>query len=239
MRLSPLRLGLALAVVSSRAFAQESEIRFKTRVNLVSVPVVVRDSKGVPVGNLEKADFQLFDRGKPQAITRFTVEKAPPPASDATPKAETGSGRPPAVQLFPERFVAYLFDDVHLAFEELVWLRDAARRHMAGLANSDRAAIYSTSGQTMLDFTDDRDAWYATLQKLSPRPMTARDNLECPNLSYYQANQIANRNDTFAFQAAVTETMSCAHLDRQMRSVAEALANSVARRIVSQNEHEV
>src|SRR5258705_12436444 len=49
---------------------------FKARVNLVPVPVVVRDRKGQAIGTLTKEDFQLSDRGKPQYIARFSVEKA-------------------------------------------------------------------------------------------------------------------------------------------------------------------
>ena len=49
---------------------------FKARVNLVMVPVVVRDKQGHAVGGLHQEDFQLFDKGKPQYIARFSVEKA-------------------------------------------------------------------------------------------------------------------------------------------------------------------
>ena len=219
---------------------QEAEVTFKTKVHLVSVPVVVRDSKGVAVGNLEKADFQLFDKGKLQTISRFFVEKAPAPAPDTTPKKDTESASPPATtRVFPERFVAYLFDDVHLAFGDVVRVRDAARKNLAGLANSDRAAIFTTSGQLMLDFTDDRDAWYATLAKLVPRPMVGRSSIDCPNLNYHQANQIVNRTDTAALNAAVAETIVCANLGPRSRDAAIAVANAAARRVVVQSEHEV
>src|ERR1700685_1383034 len=48
---------------------------FSTGVNLVSVPVIVRDREGHAVGNLRKEDFQLFDKGKPQIISKFAIEK--------------------------------------------------------------------------------------------------------------------------------------------------------------------
>jgi hypothetical protein len=49
---------------------------FKLRVNLVQVHVVVRDSSGKPVENLQKEDFQLYDNNKLQAITTFAIEDA-------------------------------------------------------------------------------------------------------------------------------------------------------------------
>ena len=40
-------------------------------VNLIEVPVVVRDEKGRPVLNLKADDFKIYDDGKPQTISRF------------------------------------------------------------------------------------------------------------------------------------------------------------------------
>src|SRR5947209_3574924 len=96
--------------------SHEEPATFKARVNLVSVPVVVRDAQGHAIGNLNKDDFQLFDKGKLQIITRFSVERRdhmPPPQpvqADGQPPAEP----PPSQAGIPEHYVAYLFDDVHL-----------------------------------------------------------------------------------------------------------------------------
>ena len=157
--------------------SREMPATFKSRVNLVMVPVVVRDPGGHAVGSLRKQDFQLFDKGKPQVITEFSVEKSAaktvPEAEIAAAKAEQKPGEPTPPQL-PEHYTAYLFDDVHAEFGDLIPARDAAIRHLAALDSAARAAIFSTSGQTSLDFTDDRAKLRETLLRLQPRPI-ARD----------------------------------------------------------------
>src|SRR5262249_32174668 len=134
---------------------------FRTTTNVVEVPVVVRDNQGRAVGSLTQEDFQIFDRGKPQKILKFTVEQS------AGPDRMVPVGSSPAVQVVepaipaavaPERFVAYLFDDAHIKINDLASVREAAERHMKrALGPKTRAAIFTTSGQTMLDFTDDRE----------------------------------------------------------------------------------
>ena len=148
---------------------EEAAAAFHSHVNLVMVPVVVRDIHGAAVANLTKASFQLFDKGTPQEITRFSVEKfgsKPPLEANATPGEENG----PTVAV-PERFVAYLFDDVHLAAGDLPRIRDAALRHIAELKPTDRAAIFTMSGSPMLDFTDDQDRLRDALMRLRPNVM--------------------------------------------------------------------
>jgi VWFA-related protein len=210
---------------------REEPATFKARVNLVLVPVVVRDRQGRALGNLKQEDFQLFDKGKPQVITKFSIEKSGGQAArPAQTSGANAAGQPqePAVPAdMPERFVAYLFDDVHLAFGDLVRVRDAAGRHMsASLQPTGRAAIYSTSGQTMLEFTDDRDKLRETLLRLQPRPIARSMVMECPDVSYYLADMIQNRNDPMALQAATLETMACMHVDP---NAAEQTARSAAR----------
>src|ERR1017187_4373556 len=65
---------------------------FKLQVerNLVVVRVVVRNGKGATVDNLRKEDFQLFDRGKVQTISHFSVEKT------TLKPATNPPGNPPA-----------------------------------------------------------------------------------------------------------------------------------------------
>ncbi len=148
---------------------------FKTRVNLVMVPVVVRDSKGKTVTGLTKSDFLLFDKGKPQTITRFSMEKAGAQRIKFVEDADgvgSSAASKAAQSEVPQRFIAYLFDDVHAVFGDLAFARQAAVRHISKeLGATDRAGIFTTSGQGVVDFTDDRDKLIDAINRLQPRPI--------------------------------------------------------------------
>jgi len=186
---------------------------FRVNVKLVLARVVVRDRTGHAVGNLKKEDFELFDDGKKQAISNFDAEHLPSapvatPASPGTaPNPATKPGATPPQ--FASRYVAYVFDDLRLKFEDLSRVREAAQRRMAELSGSDRAAIFSTSGQTALDFTDDRAMLQQTLKTLTPRPMRALPDNQCPDISLYEADLIVNKNDPQAIQTAVNDYLYC------------------------------
>ena len=197
----------------------------KVNVKLVVVRVVARDSQGHAIGNLQQQDFQVFDNGKPQTITQFSVEKSgtrvtleptsSAPASASSPandsenavlNAPIANSNPP---IAPQRYTAFLFDDVHLKFADLAFVRQAAERHLASLQNSDRAAIFSTSGQTALDFTDDRAKMNDSLLALRPHPISGTVGLNpCPDVSYYLADLILNKNDAVALQTATLDAIT-------------------------------
>jgi VWFA-related protein len=215
---------------------------FKARVNLVVVPVVVRDRKGKALGSFKQEDFQLFDKGKPQFIARFSMETvagrlnktagaaAPPPSPDKPPEDK------PAVDL-PDRFIAYLFDDVHMKFGELAPSRDAARRHIDNaLRSTDRAAIYTTSGQTIQDFTDDKNLLHEALAKLRVRPITGQGLRDCPNMTYYMADQIVNKNNPTVLDAAAQDAFVCLSLPNLQ--MAQQIAQQAAQTELPLGDHE-
>ena len=192
---------------------KEAPALFKTRVSLVLVPVVVRDSKGHTVGTFSKESFLLFDKGKPQEITRFSVEKQGGKTAKAAQTLDAplaGAGESAASPALPERFLAYMFDDAHLQFDDLVRARDAALRQLAGMAKTERAAIYTTSGQDQIDFTDDQGRLRETLLRIRPRAYTDPGiTTTCPAIGYYMADMIANKGDTLALNAAALESAIC------------------------------
>jgi VWFA-related protein len=216
---------------------------FTSRVNLVLMRVVVRDGQGRAIGTLKKEDFRLLDRGKPQFIAKFSVEKTggneiKPAVRDPTTEKPGEIPLPPG----PDRFVAYLFDDVHLEFGDLARVRDAASRQLVeSLKGNGRAAIYTTSGLISHDFTDDLASLNETLLKIRPFPRRPMRGSECPDLNFYMADLIQNRNDPMALQAVIPETISCSHMDPSSpgtRTQAEAIAQGEASRIVGIGEME-
>ena len=244
--------------------SHDQPVTFQSGVNLVLVPVVVRDTQGHAVGNLKKEDFQLFDKGKLQQITKFVVQKYAEKASNepAAKPAETmpgpdGQSTPISSTPAPDHFVAYLFDDVHLKFADLVSVRDAAGRNMDALMPTDRVAIITTSGQDILDFTDDRAKLHETLLKLRPRPQTGSGVQQCPDVTYFMADMIENKEGDqppptvtdpttgavtptviTALGVATQETLACMGLPPQAWSTALGLAQSAARRALTDGLHE-
>lgn len=206
--------------------------KLRVNVKLVLDRVVVRDATGHAIGNLKKEDFELSDSGKKQVISAFDAEHiSPAPSTQAADLGAAPDNTSSAVQKaadFPGRYVAYVFDDLRLEFGDLAHVREAAQRRIDNLAASDRVAIYSTSGQTLLDFTDDRSKLHQTLDSLRPRPTQIPNSNNCPDISFYMADLIVNKNDPEVLQAAVNDYLNCSGLVAAGSSGSSALIANAA-----------
>jgi VWFA-related protein len=220
---------------------RDSATPFSVRVNLVPIRVVVRDAHGLAVPNLPQVDFRVFEDGKLQLISHFSVET---PAPAAQPLPETSSSHPaesekaPAALVRPSRFVALLFDDVHLPFGELARIRNVADDYVkSSFQPSDRFAIFTISGQSQTDFTDDRAKLHEALQGIQPRPVTAGSATgigECPSINYLQADLIVNQHDLQAITVATNDALACQFGgNQQYLSAAQGVAQGMVLHILS------
>ncbi len=224
-------------------YSQDTPAKIVVNVNRVFVPVVVRDKQGHAVADLKKEDFQVFDGGKPQAISGFLVEKREvtkgAPAS-ATPVSTPNA--PPQVAVLPNRITVYLFDDLHLSAADLAYLKKIDAKALDGaLVDSDMAAVVSISGKVNSGLTRDRAKLHDAIMSLEPRSLFTSSAGECPKIEYYEADLIENKHDSTAFANALAQVFACdPALDRQRDlEVAQGMVESAARRVLMVGEQDV
>ena len=77
---------------------QEPVATFRSSVRAIQVDAVVTDEDGNPVRGLTEDDFEIVEKGKPQAITTFEavdipIERQPPDLADSDVVTNEGDGR--------------------------------------------------------------------------------------------------------------------------------------------------
>ena len=209
-------------------------------VNKVLVPVVVRDKKGNAVGDLQKDAFRVFDEGKRQVITGFTIEKRSAvqnATQSGTLKPDAASGTHPPATAAQFRFIVLLFDNLHLGNEDLMQVQHAAKKMLENsLGPLDYAAVAAVSGANS-GLTRDHDKLEQAIASLKTHNLFESKGYSCPSIDYYKADLIQNKQDRAAFDEATQEALTCAHLDeRTMRKEAEQMVRSAVTRALAQGE---
>lgn len=212
-------------------------------VERILVPVVVRDEQGHPVSDLKEADFSVFDNGKPHTITGFTIETrgaGPAPANaanGATGTAESSAAAPSPRPGAPGRITVFVFDDLHLTFEDLARVKSAAGAALeAALNGTDEADVVSISGKTNSGLTQDKTKLEAAIAGLQPQHLYRTDAAECGAIDYYEADLIENKHDGAAVQDAKQRLAACGGASQKDGAIpdapdmAEHLVDSAARR---------
>jgi len=224
---------------------QETTSTFNLRVNLVQVHVVVRGDKGKTVDGLRKEDFQLYDNGKLQTISTFAIEneQSRKERTEAAVKTQVNDDENTvqAVVAMPERFVALIFDDVHLLTGDVAPMRIAANGLIDSMAPADRLGLFTTSGLLTQDFTSDKELLKKELLKVMSRGHVSGSPGDCPNVSYGMAVEVskeggppvsltpeAQPDTSSAYAILYQETVRCAPgLDA--RAIAVILSNAINR----------
>ena len=144
----------------------ESQDVVKITTNLVQIDAVVTKD-GKQVSDLQAADFELFEDGRPQTITNFSYVSnvaVTPSTVAAAPTAKTkdkiAPPIPPAVARPNDtrRTIALVIDDLGMSFQSMSDARRQARKFVSEqLEPNDLVAIIHTSGEVgaLQQFTTD------------------------------------------------------------------------------------
>ena len=214
----------------------------RIETELVQVDLVVTDKQGKIVKDLKREDFQIFEDGKPQTITHFSVGTATRQATwlRTEPKApnKTTSAipapTPPAINA--GRYLVMAVDDIHLKPANLMLAKKTLTKFInQQIGQSDQVAMITTSGQVGMfqQFTSSHEALQRAVNRLSVATKTVTNNFDIPRITPYQAELIED-GDNDALELAVQELMARQGLDRRM---ATAQSQSQARMIVQENKN--
>ncbi|HUB80773.1 MAG TPA: VWA domain-containing protein [Bryobacteraceae bacterium] len=180
-----LSLTLAAQTHTGEVTVRDETPTFQSTVNLVRVPVVVRDKSGKPVGGLHKEDFRLTDKGKPQDIAQFSLESSAG-AKSASGEQGLGSDTPDAhATSLPTRYVVFVIDDVHLSVDQIGNIRTAMMKTLdRGIPSQQRVGLLTLSGTISQELTNDVGKIRETMAKI--QPVAARSHF--PPATFYAAS---------------------------------------------------
>ena len=181
--LRPAIATLATICLMSQEPAPAPSLVLKSTTRLVQVSVIADDSKGQPVADLKKEDFQIKVSGKVQPISVFAVEAAtassgspalarseqPLPPNIFTNRLETNAGVPSGVTII-------LLDERNTRLTDLVYAKAQVVRYLRTLQPGDHIGLYVLSGvlRVLHDYTVDST-------DLLKRLATYKDGQALPN----------------------------------------------------------
>ncbi len=116
-------LNSALMLVFLAADTLRSQSQIRARVDLVVVPVTVRDGNGFLVPGLEKDDFSVFEDGKQQTIVNFSKDTLPLSAAIVIDDGIIGPALKRLIPVLPSVAAGFSADDEMTSFryDHLVW----------------------------------------------------------------------------------------------------------------------
>jgi len=168
-----MRTLLAAAAVAGALYgADEATPTFRSTTHLVQLNAVVR-SHGKPVTELKKEDFRIFDNGKEQKITVFSVESttgALPSSNIVLPpgvytnKLVSKPGTPMSVTVI----LLDLSNNIKLA--DQMFARQQVIKFLQTIRPEDRVALYVLSGnglKVLHDYTTDSAGLLRALNAVS------------------------------------------------------------------------
>ncbi len=198
----------------------------RVRTNEVQVGVVVQDSKGHVVSGLTQRDFAIYDDGKQQSLSSFSVEhrqvfdasRAVAPPASAQPNAQPSAPPRP-------RYVALYFDDLDTEFGDMRHVQLAAENFLrTGIGPNDKIALFTASGLQTVSFTPNAPEIISAVEELKFHGRAIKSS-GCPRITPYDAYVISTEPNppisretpgmptpaegSPTYQAVLTEAIRC------------------------------
>jgi len=158
----PLLVAAAGAQTSS-----QPDVILKATTRLIQVNVIVRDHHGDPVRDLKKEDFQIFDNGKPQPVSVFSMdsnavlpEAQPLPENVFTNTLQQKGAVPSSVTVI-------LIDALNTPWKDQAWSKQQLVKYLKTIHPDDRVAIYALGPglRVLHDFTTDSSGLLKQLER--------------------------------------------------------------------------
>jgi VWFA-related protein len=259
MRSSVLRDALIITTVvvaatatSTSPSAQQQPV-FRSRLNLVSVDVIVRDKSGAVVRNLTASDFEVREDGKAQQITNFNFEEITDKAVPAVQSADllagveqklaedskraasptTATARPvenpspmTSDMLAGRRLITIVFDVSSMQPEDVQRAVDSANKYVEEKMSPADLVAVATVGSTLsvvTDFTADRAKVASALSTIAYTDGTATPTAAASTAATDETQATATDDTTVADTAELDMFNNDVRL-RALKTLAEALS---------------
>jgi VWFA-related protein len=213
---------LAIAPLHSQT---SSGITFKAETRIVLVDVVVTDSKGNPVPNLQKSNFQIFEDGRPQTISFFEEHKKTKPVPVNLPPM------PPHV--FTNFRTMPLLDSVNVLLldwlntqpQDQPYVRAQITQYLQTLPPGTPLAIFSLSSglHIVRGFTSDLSGLIASLR--------TNNGPGAPEVSPLLPTDVGEEAEKEMIRMMQMNLTSAAAIEAAKREMAEHAASDIGERI--------
>jgi VWFA-related protein len=244
---------VSATATSTSPLAQQSQPVFRSRLNLVSVDVIVRDKSGAVVRNLTASDFEVREDGRPQDITNFNFEEITDKAVPAVQSADllagveqklaedskravsstTAASRPVETptpmtsdMLAGRRLITIVFDVSSMQPEDVQRAVDSANKYVEEKMSPADLVAVATVGSTLsvvTDFTADRAKVASALSTIAYTDGTATPTAAATTAATDETQATATDDTTVADTAELDMFNNDVRL-RALKTLAEALS---------------